>query len=159
MLDDIRKNFLEAETKVLSFFFFMALKLKNCHYRKINEKNLENLQKIVERKKDYNKVNRKRFIISRNEAIYVGRSNFRRLKRIELYEIMLAQSKEIDRLRDELAKVNEKLENQEIKLANAGSIAEASLSLTKVFEESQKAADLYLKNVKQMNGEAEYEKG
>ena len=32
-------------------------------------------------------------------------------------------------------------------------------SLTKVFEESQKAADLYLKNVKQMNGEAEYEKG
>ena len=49
---------------------------------------------------------------------------------------MLAQSKEIDRLRDELAKANEKLENQEIKLANAGSIAEASLSLTKVFEES-----------------------
>lgn len=137
----------------------MALKLKNCHYRKINEKTLENLQKIVERKKDYNKVNRKRFIISRNEAIYVGKEKFRRLKRIELYEIMLAQSKEIARLRDELAKTNEKLENQEIKLANAGSIAEASLSLTKVFEESQKAADLYLKNVKQMNGEAEYEKG
>ncbi len=114
----------------------MALKLKNCHYRKINEKTLENLQKIVERKKDYNKVNRKRFIISRNEAIYVGKEKFRRLKRIELYEIMLAQSKEIDRLRDELAKTNEKLENQEIKLANAGSIAEASLSLTKVFEES-----------------------
>lgn len=157
MLDNIRKNFFEAEIKILGFFF-MPLKLKNCHYRKINEKTLENLQKIVERKKDYNKVNRKRFIISRNEAIYVGKK-FRRLKRIELYEIMLAQSKEIDRLRDELAKTNEKLENQEIKLANAGSIAEASLSLTKVFEESQKAADLYLKNVKQMNGEAEYEKG
>ena len=151
-------NFFEAEIKILSFFF-MALKFKNCHYRKINEKTLENLQKIVERKKDYNKVNRKRFIISRNEAVYVGKEKFRRLKRIELYEIMLAQSKEIDRLRDELAKANEKLENQEIKLANAGSIAEASLSLTKVFEESQKAADLYLKNVKQMNGEAEYEKG
>ena len=42
----------------------------------------------------------------------MSRSNFRRLKRIELYEIMLAQSKEIDRLRDELAKANEKLENQ-----------------------------------------------
>ena len=54
---------------------------------------------------------------------------------------MLAKSKEIDRLRDELAKANEKLENQEIKLANAGSIAEASLSLTKAFEESQRAAD------------------
>ena len=69
MLDNIRKIFFEAEIKILGFFF-MALKLKNCHYRKINEKTLENLQKIVERKKDYNKVNRKRFIISRNEAIY-----------------------------------------------------------------------------------------
>ena len=37
----------------------------------------------------------------------MSRSNFRRLKRIELYEIMLAQSKEIDRLRDELAKAKE----------------------------------------------------
>ena len=72
---------------------------------------------------------------------------------------MLAQSKEIDRLRDEFGKSQWKLENQEIKLANAGSIAEASLSLTKAFEESQRAADLYFKNVKQMNGEAEYEKG
>lgn len=139
----------------------MALKLKNCHYRKINEKTLENLQKIVERKirKDYNKVNRKRFIISGNEAIYVGKEKFRKLKRIELYEIMLAQSKEIDRLRDELSKANEKLTDQEIKLTQAGSIAEASLSLTKVFEESQKAADLYLKNVKKMNGEVINENG
>lgn len=101
---------------------------------------------------------RKRFIMKRNEEIYVGKGRLRKLKRIELYEIMLAQSKEIDRLRDELAKANEKLENQEIRLANAGSIAEASLSLTKVFEESQKAADLYLKNVKLMNGEAKHEK-
>ena len=78
----------------------------------------------------------------------MGKGRFRKLKRIELYEIMLAQSKEIDRLRDELAKANEKLENQEIRLANAGSIAEASLALTKVFEEAQKAADIYLENVK-----------
>lgn len=31
MLDNIRKNFFEAEIKILGFFF-MALKLKNCHY-------------------------------------------------------------------------------------------------------------------------------
>ena len=89
----------------------------------------------------------------------MGKEKFRKLKRIELYEIMLAQSKEIDRLRDELSRANAKLADQEIKLTQAGSIAEASLSLTKVFEESQKAADLYLKNVKRMNGEVSNENG
>lgn len=77
-----------------------------------------------------------------------------RLKRIELYEIMLAQSNEIDQLKKELAETKEQLANQEIKLKKAGSIAEASLSLTKVFEEAQKAADLYLKNVQTLKGEA-----
>lgn len=80
-----------------------------------------------------------------------------RLKRIELYEIMLAQSNEIDQLKKELAETKEQLANQEIKLKKAGSIAEASLSLTKVFEEAQKAADLYLKNVQTLKGEVDDE--
>lgn len=67
---------------------------------------------------------------------------------------MLAQSNEIDQLKKELAETKEQLANQEIKLKKAGSIAEASLSLTKVFEEAQKAADLYLKNVQTLKGEA-----
>lgn len=68
--------------------------------------------------------------------------NFRKLRRIDLYEIMLAQSQEIDALKAELAQVREELSNKEIKLKEAGSIAEAALNLTNIFEEAQKAADL-----------------
>lgn len=71
-----------------------------------------------------------------------------KLKRSELLEIMLAQSKEIDSLREQLAEANARLEDRNIAIEESGSIAEASLRLTKVFEEAQKAADLYLENIK-----------
>lgn len=83
----------------------------------------------------------------------------RKLKRSELLEIMLAQSEEIDRLRKELAQKDALLAQKDAQLADrtiaiqeSGSIAEASLRLTKVFEEAQKAADLYLQNVRAANG-------
>ena len=81
--------------------------------------------------------------------------NFRKLRRIDLYEIMLAQSQEIDALKAELAQVREELSNKEIKLKEAGSIAEAALNLTNIFEEAQKAADLYLENIKTTFGETD----
>ena len=73
-----------------------------------------------------------------------------KLKRSELLEIMLAQSKEIDSLREQLAEANARLEDRNIAIEESGSIAEASLRLTKVFEEAQKAADLYLENIKKI---------
>lgn len=71
-----------------------------------------------------------------------------KLKRSELLEIMLAQSKEIDSLREQLAEANKKLESKRIAIKESGSIAEASMKLTSIFEEAQKAADLYVENVK-----------
>lgn len=71
-----------------------------------------------------------------------------KLKRSEMLEIMLAQSREIDSLREELAEKNKKLEDKRIKLKESGSIAEASLKLTEIFEEAQKAADLYVENIR-----------
>ena len=71
-----------------------------------------------------------------------------KLKKSELLEIMLAQSKEIDSLREQLAEAEEKLASRKIAIKESGSIAEASLKLTKIFEEAQKAADLYVDNVK-----------
>ena len=70
------------------------------------------------------------------------------LKKSELLEIMLAQSREIDSLRAQLAEANARLEERRIAIEESGSIAEASLKLTKVCEEAQKAADLYVENVK-----------
>ena len=71
-----------------------------------------------------------------------------KLKKSELLEIMLAQSKEIDSLREQLAEAEEKLASRRIAIKESGSIAEASLKLTQIFEEAQKAADLYVENVK-----------
>ncbi|MGI6535202.1 MAG: hypothetical protein ACOX12_02115 [Eggerthellaceae bacterium] len=76
------------------------------------------------------------------------RKNLSKLKRSELLEIILAQSEEIERLRAELAEKDAELESKRIAIAESGSIAEASLKLTHIFEDAQKAADLYLANVK-----------
>ena len=70
------------------------------------------------------------------------------LKKSELLEIMLAQSREIDSLRAQLEEAKAELADKRINIEQSGSIAEASLKLTRIFEEAQKAADLYLENVK-----------
>ncbi|HEM2823722.1 DNA repair protein [Streptococcus suis] len=79
--------------------------------------------------------------------------NLRKLKRIELYEIMLAQSEEIDCLRNQLEKIKTELADRRIMISQSGSIAEASMKLTNIFEEAQKAADLYIYNVKNKIGD------
>ncbi|MFI3083814.1 DNA repair protein [Streptococcus sp. 2022WUSS135] len=79
--------------------------------------------------------------------------DLRKLKRIELYEIMLAQSEEIDYLRNQLEKIKTELADRRIMISQSGSIAEASMRLTNIFEEAQKAADLYLYNVKNKIGD------
>jgi uncharacterized small protein (DUF1192 family) len=71
-----------------------------------------------------------------------------KLKRSELLEIILAQSDEIDRLRAELAQKDAELESKRIAIAESGSIAEASLKITNIFADAQRAADLYVANVK-----------
>lgn len=74
----------------------------------------------------------------------------RKLQKIELLEILVDQRKRIDELEAELAETRQKLEQREIQIRNSGSIAEASLKLTNVFTEAQKAADLYVENVKRL---------
>ncbi|MEE1282719.1 MAG: DNA repair protein [Acutalibacteraceae bacterium] len=77
----------------------------------------------------------------------------RKLSRADLLEMLLMQSKEVERLRSELDEANRKLENRKILLENSGSIAEAALKINEVFEAAQLAADQYLENIKQI---AEY---
>lgn len=71
----------------------------------------------------------------------------RKLTRAELLELLLAQSREIDRLNTELEKAEAKLQKREIALNQSGSIAEAALQLNGIFEAAQAAADQYLENI------------
>lgn len=76
----------------------------------------------------------------------------KRIKRVELYEIILAQDEEIKRLRQETADLSVKLAKRDINIQKAGTLAEAAFSLTNIFEEAQKVADIYLENVKMQTG-------
>ena len=81
----------------------------------------------------------------------------KKLNRQELLEILLMQSKKIDRLQAQLHEAQEKLEAKELSLSKAGSIAEASLALSGVFEDAQKAADQYLENIRLMQEKTKIE--
>lgn len=77
----------------------------------------------------------------------------KRLKRAELLQLLLTQSREIDRLRAELEDVQNKLNDKTIVLQSSGSIAEASLRVHNIFEDAQRAADQYLENVRRKSEE------
>ena len=81
---------------------------------------------------------------------------FRKLSRSELLELMLAQSREIDRLQAELEETREALQERNLKIESCGSIAEAA---AEVFHAAQKAADMYLLNVQRICAEKAEEAG
>lgn len=76
------------------------------------------------------------------------RKELKRLSRTELLELMIEQGKELDKVKRELAEARRQLEDRTLKMSKAGSIAEASLALGKVFEAAQQAADEYLKSIR-----------
>ena len=75
----------------------------------------------------------------------------RKLNRQELLEMLLAQSKKVEELEDELTQAQAKLEEREIVLDEAGSIAEASLRLNGVFEAAQRASQQYIDSARAMS--------
>ena len=81
----------------------------------------------------------------------------RRLSRTDLLEMLLEQSKEVQRLQQELEETKQKLEDRRLMEKEAGSIAEAALRINKVFEAAQQAADQYLENLRRLSEEHGHE--
>lgn len=90
----------------------------------------------------------------------------KKLSRAELLEILIQQAKRNDSLEAELAelktfyeeKISEYealLERKTIAIEESGSIAEASLKLSGIFEAAQQAADIYLENIRTIEKETE----
>lgn len=69
----------------------------------------------------------------------------RKLNRYQLLELLMMQTEENGRLQQEI----DRLREQQMKLEELGSVAEASLLLNGVFEAAQKAADDYLNEARQ----------
>ena len=84
-----------------------------------------------------------------------GKPELLKLKKQEILEIMLKQGEEIDILRarvaeleNELASKEAELTKHEFEIEKFGSIAEASLQVTEIFNEAEKAARIYLENLR-----------
>ena len=83
----------------------------------------------------------------------------RKLNRSELLELMLEQSREIDRLQEELEETREALQERNLKIESCGSIAEAAAEVNSLFHAAQRAADMYLLNVQRICAEKAEEAG
>lgn len=79
----------------------------------------------------------------------------RKLKRSDLFELLVEQAKEIEELQERVNELEGKLQRREINLSEAGSIAEAALAISKVFDEAQAATNVYLNSVKRLAGASE----
>ena len=75
----------------------------------------------------------------------------KKLSRMELLELLVAQAKETERLQAQLDEANAKLESRQLDVDEAGSIAEASLKLNGVFSAAEAAATQYLDNIKNLS--------
>ena len=72
----------------------------------------------------------------------------KKLNRYQLLEMILLQTEKIEELEKQLSNSRRLLEKQHIQVSQAGSIAEAALQLSGIFEAAQTAANTYLNNVK-----------
>lgn len=79
----------------------------------------------------------------------------RKLSRYQLLELLIMQTERADALEKQVAELEERLNEKEVKISALGSIAEASLQLSGVFEAAQKAANIYLDNAMRKADEIE----
>ena len=70
------------------------------------------------------------------------------LSKNEMMMVMHDQEQEIEKLKAKVAELQEELDNYEIKVSDAGSLADASAQISGLFEAAQLTAETYLENLK-----------
>ena len=72
----------------------------------------------------------------------------RKLNKLQLLELLAQQEREMQMLRQQLAEKDALLADRQIRIEEAGSIAEAALRLNGIFEAAQQAAEQYLSSIR-----------
>ncbi|MCD7752902.1 MAG: hypothetical protein LUI10_14410 [Lachnospiraceae bacterium] len=85
----------------------------------------------------------------------MAEKELRKMNRTELIEIIYALQQNEKSLRQENEDLHEQLEDKIIRMEQAGSIAEAALSLNHIFEDAEEAARQYLNSVQAARGPVE----
>lgn len=77
----------------------------------------------------------------------------KRLSRVELLEMLIAQVEENEKLKARLEEAQAALADRRLVVEQAGTLAEAALQLNHIFEDADLAARQYLENIRLMAGE------
>lgn len=86
-----------------------------------------------------------------DEDTIMGKLELKKLRRVELLELLLEERQENEELRRQVEKLKEQLADRNIEVTTAGTLAEAALRLNGVFEAADKAAAQYLENIHRMS--------
>ena len=82
-------------------------------------------------------------------------TSLKNLSRKDLVDLLILEKKKNEILKQKLFEANKKLEEQKHTFQNAGSLADAAVQISGVLEAAQKAADIYLRNIRGSNEETD----
>ena len=80
-------------------------------------------------------------------------AKLRTLSRHDLLELLIQQEQENEILRNRIEELEKQLGSRKIEIEKAGSIAEAALSLSGIFEAAEDAVAIYKENIRRYSGE------
>ncbi|MEE1542723.1 MAG: hypothetical protein UF067_09665 [Paludibacteraceae bacterium] len=75
--------------------------------------------------------------------------DLKKMSKTDLYNIICAKEKQITDLNFEIEELKSELQDRKISLEETGSIANAAVQISGVLDAAQKAANIYLENVKE----------
>ena len=78
----------------------------------------------------------------------MNEKDMRKLSRADLLEMLIVQSEELRLVKEKLAETEAALQKKEIAINTAGSIAEASLQLSGIFDAAQESCRHYIENIR-----------
>ena len=79
----------------------------------------------------------------------------RKASRLELLQILLEQKRENESLRQQIAEMEQQLLKRQITIDQAGTLAEAALKLSGIFEAAETACQYYTENIRSLSGRQE----
>ncbi len=93
-------------------------------------------------------------IIKQTGGVRLTDSEFRKLNRAELLEMLIEVVKENDELKRNIQDLTDRLESKELMISESGSLSDAVLKLNGVFEAAENAVAQYMYNIEGRKGAA-----
>lgn len=79
----------------------------------------------------------------------------RKASRVDLLKLLLEERKEKEDLRQQLLQTQEQLQQRKIAIDQSGTLAEAALKLSGIFDAAQTACQYYTENIRDLSGRQE----